>query len=339
VREYLARATSLPGASATAWYYFGVCLRDHGERDRASAAFEKAVEMQPGFFEALHDLGSLRLDLGAREPALDALDRAAAARPASFEVFHNRGRTLQALHRHEDAVADYDRALALQPDQPATWVARGEALCDLKRYDEALAAFTAALKRDPDNADALWNESLLHLTRGDFERGWPKYEYRWKGRNGWPRRHQDLPAWNASLGTDGKTILVWWEQGFGDTLHFSRYVPILARSGARVVFEVQPQLKRLLSCLRESTVVDADDARPACDFQVPLLSLPLAFGTRASTIPADVPYLSPDPELVRHWAGACGRAGKSFASPSQRPAVPSKRTTSSVPWASATSRH
>jgi tetratricopeptide (TPR) repeat protein len=301
VYEYLSRATALPAASPSAWYYLGVWLRGNGRLDAARDALEKAVEMRPDFFEALHDLGTLRLDMGARTPALDALDRAATLRPDAFEVFHNRGRALQALHRHEEAITDYDRALALRPGEPATLVARGEALCDLKRYDEALAAFAAAEKRDPGNADALWNESLLRLTLGQLGEAWPKYEYRWKGKNGWPRRHLDLPAWDASIEPAGKTILVWWEQGFGDTLHFCRYVPMLVRRGARVVFEVQTPLKRLLSCIRDAEVIQEGDPHASCDFQVPLLSLPLAFGTTLATIPADVPYLSPDPALVAHW--------------------------------------
>jgi tetratricopeptide (TPR) repeat protein len=151
------------------------------------------------------------------------------------------------LHRHDEALADYDRALALRPDHPATWVNRGEVLNDLRRYDECLACYAKALSLDPANADAHWNESLTRLVLGQLAAGWKKYEFRWKGSNAWPRRHSAIRAWQEGDALEGRKVLVWHEQGFGDTLQFCRYAPLLAQRGAEVVLEVQPALSALVS--------------------------------------------------------------------------------------------
>jgi hypothetical protein len=153
----------------------------------------------------------------------------------------------------------------------------------------------------PDYDDVRWNESLTRLLLGQFRIGWRKYEFRWKGEMAWPRRHSGIPAWLGEQPVEGRRVLVWWEQGLGDTLHFCRYVPMLAAKGAIVTLEVQPPLKPLMESLPGCSVIASGEAVPACDFQVPLLSLPLVFDTVLETIPATVPYLKADPAKVDSW--------------------------------------
>lgn len=311
VLKFLTRATSSPGASANSWHLLGVWYQKNREPARAVSSFEKALALDGEFFAAAHDLGLVSFELGNPDKALHAYDRAAAIHPDSFEVFHNRGRALHALRRYEDALESYTRAIELRPDHAATWVNRGETLNDLRRYREALADYGRALELKPGDDDAQWNESLTRLLLGQFEVGWRKYESRWRGSGAARRRHTSIPAWNAEESLLGKRILVWWEQGFGDTIQFCRYAPLLHERGAQVVVEVQPPLKSLVGRLEYCTVIADGDEVPACDYQVPLLSLPLAFKTTLSTIPASTPYLSPDPELARLWslrvASATGR--------------------------------
>ena len=306
--KFLTKATSVPDASATSWYYLGSVFQRQRRFTEAAAAFRKALAIRATFFEALHDLGLACFNLGNHGDAIEAYERAAALNPDSFEVFHNRARAFQALHRHDEALADLDRAVELRPDHAATWANRGEALNDLRRYDECLAAYDKALSLDPGHADAHWNESLTRLVLGQFELGWKKYEYRWKGEHAWPRRHTAIPAWQGDIAIDGKRILVWREQGFGDTLQFCRYAPLLAARGAEVVLEVQPALKELISSVGGCTVIAEGDKLPECDFQVPLLSLPLAFNTTMETIPSRVPYLRPSREKIDFWARRLNRA-------------------------------
>ena len=235
VFQFLEKATRLPGASRESWYYLGVWFQRNGRYLEAVNAYQRSLEIEGPFFEALHDLGMALFSLGQTDRAVEAFDRAGAIKPGSFEVFHNRGRALQALERYDQALADYDRALALNPGHAASWFNRGETLNYVKRYDEALAAYGKALALKPDYADVHWNESLTRLVLGQLKIGWQKYEYRWKGEMAWPRRHTRIPSWLGEQPVEGKRILVWWEQGFGDTIQFCRYAPMLARSGAEVL--------------------------------------------------------------------------------------------------------
>ncbi len=301
--QHLRKATRRNGASAAGWYQLGVALRDQRALEEARDAFEHAIERDPRFFPAHHELGVVLHDLRLGEESLAALDRAASIEPLSFEVFHNRGRTLHFLRRHEDAVDSYCKALALRPEYAPTYLNRGEALADLRRYPEALADYRKALDLRPDYDDARWNEALARLLLGEFDAGWKLYECRWRGTMAWPRRHTDIPPWLGAEDVRGKRLLVWWEQGFGDTIHFCRYLPMLVARGAEVVFEVQPTLVRLMESLGAGIkVVASGHDIGRCDFQVPLLSLPLVFGTRLETIPANVPYLAADPDGVRQWS-------------------------------------
>jgi tetratricopeptide (TPR) repeat protein len=299
--EYLQKATASANASATAWYYMGVSLRGRGELVEAKQAFRRAIAIDPHLFPAHHDLGVVLFTLGEIDASLQALNTAATLDERSSEVFHNRGRTLHALRLYEEALDSYGHAIRINPDEAATFFNRGEVYNDLKRYAEALADYGRALELRPGYDDVRWNEALTRLTLGQFETGWQQYESRWKGDMARPRRHADIPAWSAGSPVAGKRILVWWEQGLGDTLQFCRYLPLLRERGAEIVFEVQPALKRLASSLGDFTVVASGDPVPACDSQIPLLSLPLAFRTTLESIPARVPYLNADPENVRRW--------------------------------------
>jgi tetratricopeptide (TPR) repeat protein len=298
--RHLLQATALAGASAMAWYYLGFSHRRRGEGPCACAAFEKAISMAPAHFSAWHDLGLARFDLGQAQDAVAAFERASAIKPESVEAQHNRGRALHALRDLDAALAAYDRALSLRPDFAPSWFNRGETLNDLRRYDEAVASYEKAAACGHDRDDVDWNLSLTCLVRGDFARGFEKYEARWKGHGAWPRRHVDIPAWTGGR-IEGKRLLVWAEQGLGDTLQFSRYVPLLHERGASIVFEVQSSMKTLLARLPHCEVVGRGEPVPRCDLQIPLLSLPRLFGTTLETIPAKVPYLEADSAKVALW--------------------------------------
>ena len=300
--ERLIAATQLPGATASAWYALGVAHRQSGDLAKARGAFEASATRDPDFFPAHHDLGTLLTEQGRAKEGLAALEHARTLAPNSFEAHHNRGRALQALGRHAEALEAFDTALAIQPLSAASRSCRGEALCELRRYPEALADFAAAVEIAPGYEDALWNEALTRLLLGEFEAGWDLYEYRFRGARAWPRKHTDIPAWDGRSDVRGKRVLVWWEQGFGDTLHFCRYIPLLVQRGAHVIFEAQRPLAGLMRSLEGgATVVPSGDELPAADLQVPLLTLPRAFATRLATIPAQVPYLRADPARVSRW--------------------------------------
>jgi ADP-heptose:LPS heptosyltransferase len=140
------------------------------------------------------------------------------------------------------------------------------------------------------------------LLQGDFANGLPKYEQRWAlklaglqpGDFASPLWHGEDPA--------GRTILLYSEQGLGDTLQFARYAPDVAKRGAKVILYVHPPLKELLSSLPGvDRVISLNEPIPAHDLRCPLLSLPLAFKTNLNSIPATIPYLEAPPGKAESW--------------------------------------
>ncbi|HEY4746591.1 MAG TPA: tetratricopeptide repeat-containing glycosyltransferase family protein, partial [Steroidobacteraceae bacterium] len=234
--------------------------------------------------------------------ALADFEAALAAGPNPI-VFYNRGLALAALGRPAEAVASYDRTLALMASHAGAWSSRGVALQALNRHADAIASFDRAIALEPDFADAHFNKSLALLAMGDYPRGQTEYEWRWKRSGAEHLRHNfGRPLWRGDDQLQRRTILLHAEQGLGDTIQFARYAPLLARAGANVILETHPELKPLLARLDGvRSVIARGEARPAHDFHCPLGSLPMAFKTELSSVPAEIPYVSADAERVERW--------------------------------------
>jgi tetratricopeptide (TPR) repeat protein len=276
--------------------------------EEALACFNLCDELQPNQFPTLHMRALTLHKLRRFEEALADNSRALALRPDDVEALNNRGAIFRGLKRFDEALANYDRALAVRPDYAEAHYNRGITLDELKRFDEALASYDRALQARPDYAEAHWNEALLRLLTGDFGRGWAKYEWRWKsGSLALRKRDFAQPLWLGEEAIDGKTVLLHGEQGFGDAIQFCRYVPLVAARGARVIVEVAGPLQELVSGLSGATqVISRGDPLPDFDYQCPLLSLPLAFGTRLETIPSPTPYLHAPAQASEAWQARLG---------------------------------
>ena len=274
----------------------------------AVAAFERVLALEPRFLGARANLGNALTQLGRFDDALAQYDAILAAHPTHPETLVNRGSALASAGRLEEALAAYDGALAQRADYGKARIGRGATLAALNRHQEALAEYATALAADKSNADIQHNEALSLLTLGDYRRGFQKYEARWQ-RAGMPRRKSlGKPLWLGEYPLARKTILVHAEQGLGDVIQFARYVPQLARGGAKVVMEVHRELAALLSRVEGvASVVGRGEALPAYDVHCPVGSLPLALHTEVSTIPANVPYLAAIEERIANWSGRIGQ--------------------------------
>jgi tetratricopeptide (TPR) repeat protein len=298
------RAINLRPAHPNALYNRGVTLHAMKRFDEALASYDSAVAVRPDYAEAFNNRGNTLLELKRFDEALLSLDRALTVRPGYAEASYNEGIALHALKRFGDALASYDRALAARPDYAEALSNRGNTLLELARFDEALASYERTVALRPDYADGHWNMSLLELLTGDYDAGWRGYEWRWKHEGlGFINRDFGQPPWLGENEIEGKTILLHSEQGFGDTIQFCRYAPLVAARGARVLLEVPAQLQGLMGSLAGvSEVISAEGKPPNFDLHCPLLSLPYAFGTKVETIPATVPYLTAPFESVRRWS-------------------------------------
>ena len=275
--------------------------------DEAIAVFERALAIEPRFLNARASLGNAYVQLGRHEEALTHYGAVLAVHPAHAETLYNRANALADLGRNADALAAYAQAIAARPDYPRAQIGRGIALQALNRHQEALDVFGGVLRADKTNADARHNEALSLLTLGDYRRGFAGYEARWL-RSGMPRRRSfGKPLWLGEFPLGRRTILIHAEQGLGDTIQFVRYVPLLARGGAKVVLEVQPALKELLSRLDGvASVVGQGGALPPYDVHCPAGSLPHALHTDLASIPTKVPYLAADEQRLAKWRERLG---------------------------------
>jgi tetratricopeptide (TPR) repeat protein len=270
--------------------------------ERALRSYDEGLRLAPDDAELLNRRGVALLELGRPRDALDNFERVLARAPDHLEALGNRGNALIKLNRAAEALSSYDQALTIAPDNAQLLTNRAAALRRLDRPHEAVMSARRALVGRPDFAQAKFVEGVARLTLGDFS-GWRGYEARWGvGFLASHRRSFTAPLWLGESSLDGKTILLHAEQGFGDTLQFVRYAPLLAGRGANVILEVQPELARLLAPLPGAAAVIArGNPLPRFDCHCPLLSLPLAFATELATIPAPIPYVAPADQDVALW--------------------------------------
>ena len=250
---------------------------------------------------AAHRLrGNAFSDLGRPAEAVEAYERSYAVDPNDAEAQLNGGNAYADLDEAGTAEYHIRRAIALQPEMAEAHASLGHLLTTAGRVNEAVDANAAAIALQPDLAVAHWNQGVALLLNGDMAAGWDKYE--------WRKRHfpgsfgnAPGPQWDGEEALTGRTILVIAEQGFGDTIQFARYLPLLARRGAQVVVECAASVAGLLSTQPGVAAASARGRRPAYDFWVDQMSLPRLFGTRLDNIPYPAGYLVPDSARAARW--------------------------------------
>ena len=294
------RAIALKPSYADAYNNMGNVLQRLGRIEEAAAALRKAVALNPSLPEAHNNLGNVLRDMQQWEESAACYRHALVLRPGYVEAQNNLGNAMGTLGRPEEAVACYRQALALAPNLLEAHNNLGLAFRDLGRLSESAACFHQALAIKPDYAEAHGYLGQLLLLTGDYERGWPEYEWRLRLPMKFVRSFAE-PAWQGEDLT-GRTILLVAEQGLGDSLQFVRFAALVKQRGGTVLFECPPELVRVFqTCPGIDRIVPAGSPLPPIDFQAPLLSLPAILRSTLATVPAAIPYLAADPALVEHW--------------------------------------
>jgi len=300
---HLDKALALRPGDQEALLYRGNALNALGRPEDAIACYDAVLARNPAHGGALLNRGTARARLGRHADALADFDAVLTRGPHHVEALYNRGTALLELERPDAALAAFDAAVAAAPKHTGAWTNRGRALQALNQHTDAVASFEKAIAIDKNFADAHSNMALSLLTLGQLSRGFAEYEWRWKrtGMSDARRNYRGRP-WLGEFPIGQRTILLAAEQGLGDSIQFVRYAPLLARSGAKVVLEVQPELKSLLAGVDGVTSCHArGETLPAYDVYCPLGSLPLAFKTESATIPANIPYLRADETHLAKW--------------------------------------
>jgi tetratricopeptide (TPR) repeat protein len=335
-RRCYQRLAELLPQSAPAHHGLGTTLEWLGDWEGAAACYRRALELQPDSPGIYGSLGRLQGKQGAWGEAVESCRRALALAPRRHELHTLLGYALVNAGDYGEAVEVYRRALALKPDSAYTFYGLGyffERQGDLAAAAEsyrlvlrldprlvdahlhlgithllqgevgkAAECFERVREIAPENPEALTFLGYLHLLGGNFSRGWSEHEYRWRTPHFLrDRRPLAPPLWQGEP-LEGARILLHAEQGLGDTLQFVRYVPLVRARGGNVVLEVQTRVHRLLKRTSGAgAVIRRGEALPEVDWQCPLLSLPRAFATELNSIPAEIPYVHPDPALVAAW--------------------------------------
>lgn len=303
------RAVTLVPDAAEVHFSRAIVLRELGREGEAIGSLDRTLALDPNHFAALINRGSAQFKLERFDDAHASFAAAVRLRPDDVDALYNLGFTLGALHRHAEALATYEQLLMIKPDHLDALLNHGTELQQLHRTRDALASYAKIVAIQPDHVEARLNEAFARLALGDFHGGWPALEWRLR-KPGFEERQYARPSWRGRQPIAGKTLLLYGEQGLGDSINMIRYVPLLARQGARVIVDVPPPLQRLMSQVDGAAIVAASGKPlPPFDFHCPLMSLPLAFGTEPSTIPADVPYLAAAPERVAAWVARLPTGG------------------------------
>ena len=306
--EALKQAVDLDASQAAYQFDLGLVLCQLGDPEGSEAAYRRALLVKPEFPEALNNLGNLLRRNNAPAEAVACFRRALRQKPDYADARYNLGLALQALDLLDDAEACYTHVLTEAPGHHAAMNNSANVMMGLGRIHEALRRYERAVRLAPANREYRVNAGMAQLLDGDFQQGWRNYAARAAPVAAGAR------LWNGEH-LKGSSILLLSEQGLGDTIQFIRYARLLDREGARVQALCPPSLAELLrSAAGVERVIADDQAPPAGEWYAPLLHLPAVFGTRAGTIPAEVPYLWAVPERVRHWGSWMSAATGSASS-------------------------
>ena len=299
--ELIERAVALRSDQAAWFGNLGTARSALGRFDDAISAYHRALELDQNNVEARYNLASVLSQTGDAATAADAYRQALQINPQHVGSLNNLGTTLRELGCGDEAICVLQRAVDVAPGFVESRYNLGNVLRDAGQVTEAESCFRSALELQPDSARIHAGLAITQLLQGNFASGWAEYEWRLHCETGRvsPRC---TPVWDGT-NPAGRRIMLFAEQGLGDTIQFVRFANSLKEFGATVFIECQPPLVPLLANAAGLDGVFArDDRLPEFDVAVPLLSVPHRLNTSVDSIPADVPYLAASDELTDHWA-------------------------------------
>jgi len=286
----------------------GSVMQQQGKLADAEEWLRKALAISPEMAEAASNLGDVLQALGHLDEAEEWCHTALAIRPGYAEALNNLGTVCKRRGRLDEAEADYRRALSFDPGHAAAYSNLGTVACERGQLNEAETCFRKALALNPQSAVSKYNLAILLLLGGNYREGLALYESRFEtftrafsASRGSYEQLKQHPRWTGEA-LSGKRILVWTEQGLGDSLMVMRYLPMLReRAAGHVIVYCEPALERLMQSMPGvDRVVAETDGLPFGMFDVhcPIMSLPFLFDTLPDSIPDRIPYLFV-PDLLR----------------------------------------
>ena len=272
--------------------------------EEAALSYTLAIACDAQNVDAYNERGNALYALGRRDEALRDFERALAINPNHLPARQNRVVILQNAQQHGAVVVDFEYLIQAGHRTAEAYYGLAGAQHRLNQFCAAIASYEKVLQIQPDHPNAFFENLSCQLMVGNYATAWASYERRWEA--SLHKRDYAKPLWLGDASLQGKTILLWPEQGYGDMLQFSRYALVVAQMGAKVLLATSKPLLRLFkqSFANTGVVVMQDGAMGEAEFDLhcPLMSLPLACGTTSvEKIPADTPYLFADASSAADW--------------------------------------
>ena len=295
---YYAEALKLQPQNHEVLNNLGNAMRQKGLDDEAIKYYTRAIQFSPNYADAHNNLGNTYKDKGDFHSAEKCYKEALRIKPDFAEALNNMGTVKEDM---DEAISFYLKAIELAPDFMEVYNNLGYTFTNKGMFAEAIKYYEKALALKPDYAEAHFGLGLLQLLIKNFKQGWKEFEWRFRLED--RARRVSLPVlpqprWEGGS-IKGKTIYVYSEQGFGDTIQFVRYLPLLHAKGAQVLFKPQAELQELFVQNDLKATIINSDAKPDLinfDIHVPLLSIPHVLRTNFNNIPQRTKYLNADKE-------------------------------------------
>ncbi len=288
--DYLQQAVNLKSDSAELRNNLGTALVQQNELQLAEVQFMEAIALKPDLVAAYINLGNVLTQMGAAEGAIKCLQQALTLHPDSADCYNQLGIAYKAQDKLSEAIAAYHKGLAINSEHGDLNNNLGTALREEGKWSESTHHYQEALAINPNDGEAHSNLAFNQLILGDLRGGFEEYEWRWQTSRMQPRDFTQ-PMWDG-LPCKESTLLLHCEQGFGDSIQFIRYAPVVAGLGATIILECPQALQQLFRSVEGiSQIVVQGEPLPAFDLHAPLMSLPHLLATNLETIPLQIPYL------------------------------------------------
>ncbi len=319
-----------------AYLNLAAALEKNNQHAQAIPLYQQVLTLDPHCFNAYQKLADIYRHLEQLEHAITPLKKALSLQPNNVHIMMDLANTLNLIDRPHEALELYQTIIEKHPGAISALYNFGYTLKKMGHYDRAQEIYLQVLAKKPDYAHAHFSLASIYLINGDFQRGFDEYEWRWNAYNETGKRF-NCPVWEGQDLTN-KTLIVYAEQGLGDTLQFMRFIKHMhtTHPSTKIIVEAQEPLTTLLKLQPYLPhVVSRNENAPYADYQIAMLSLPRLLKTRMNTIPADMPYITPDKKLSDTWkiklaqdpnikVGICWQGNAQYTTQALRRAVASK---------------
>lgn len=336
--KLLKKSLDIDEINASGWFNLGKAYEGLFDPSNAIKSYTKAISLDPEFLDAYRnraavyynrynlieaindcsvifsknpdDMGCLFIAACAKKDQYELadakkyIDKFIELKKYDYTGYIIKSEIERELGNYQEAISAARTATNLEPDKSETFLYLGFAEQMAGNYESAIKNLDESIKLDKQAVLSYHNKGHICMSLGDFESGWELLEWR-KKIPGYQHLYSFKPGnieFDGTQSLDGKSIFVISEQGYGDCIHFSRYIRLLKEKGATVYFGVEPQLAELMTSLYGvDGLILPNQVIPKIDYYCHLMSLPYVFSTRVDTIPWNGQYLSPQESKSLYW--------------------------------------